>query len=127
MSVNCSGSGRSSVGSQRRRKSLTHECIQNLGNHDSSCHLGDHLAVIHQVQEQRSVGVLASGSPQAGPKVAAILSVVESCRRLKIRVRDYLASILPGLADLPIQRVPALTPAAWRRIPNVMGGMAKIG
>jgi transposase len=36
------------------------------------------------------------GSPQAGPKVAAILSVVESCRRLKIRVRDYLAAILPA-------------------------------
>ena len=32
-------------------------------------------------------------------------------------VRDYLAAILPGLADLPIQRVPALTPGAWRRIP----------
>jgi hypothetical protein len=28
-------------------------------------------------------------------KVAAILSVVESCRRLKISVRDYLAAILP--------------------------------
>ena len=53
------------------------------------------------------------GSPQAGPKVAAILSVVESCRRLKISVRYYLASILPGLADLPIRRLPDLTPAAW--------------
>ena len=55
------------------------------------------------------------GSPQAGPKVAAILSVVESCRRLKISVRDYLAAILPGLADLPIQRLPDLTPAALGR------------
>jgi transposase len=53
------------------------------------------------------------GSPQAGPKVAAILSVVESCRRLKLPVRDYLAAILPGFADLPIQRLPELTPAAW--------------
>ncbi|MGB0116053.1 MAG: hypothetical protein WCF61_11585 [Terriglobales bacterium] len=53
------------------------------------------------------------GSPQAGPKVAAILSVVESCHRLKLSVRNYLAAILPGLADLPIQRVPDLTPAAW--------------
>jgi transposase len=53
------------------------------------------------------------GSPQAGPKVAAILSVVESCRRLKLSVRDYLASVLPGLADLPIQRLPELTPNAW--------------
>ena len=53
------------------------------------------------------------GSPQAGPKIAAILSVVESCRRLKLPVRDYLDAILPGLADLPIQRIPALTPSAW--------------
>ena len=55
------------------------------------------------------------GSPQAGLKVAAILSVVESCRRLKLPVRDYLAAVLPGLADLPIQRLPDLTPAAWGR------------
>jgi len=53
------------------------------------------------------------GSPQAGPKIAAILSVVESCRRLKLPVREYLVAVLPGLADLPIQRLPELTPAAW--------------
>jgi transposase len=52
------------------------------------------------------------GSPQAGPKVAAILSVVESCRRLKLSVR-YLAAVLPGLADLPIRCLPDLTPAVW--------------
>ena len=46
------------------------------------------------------------GGPQAGPKVAAILSVVESCRRLKLPVRDYLTAVLPGFADLPIQRLP---------------------
>jgi transposase len=53
------------------------------------------------------------GSQQAGPKVAAILSIVESCRRLKISVRDYLGAVLPGLADIRIQRLPGLTPAAW--------------
>jgi transposase len=53
------------------------------------------------------------GSSQAGLKVAAILSVVESCRRLKLPVRDYLAEVLPGFADLPIQRLPHFTPAAW--------------
>ena len=53
------------------------------------------------------------GSEQAGPRVAAILSVVESCRRLKIPVRDYLGTILPGLANTSIQRVPELTPTAW--------------
>jgi hypothetical protein len=53
------------------------------------------------------------GSEQAGPRVAAIISVIESCRRLKIPVRDYLADILPGLANAPLQRVAELTPAAW--------------
>jgi hypothetical protein len=53
------------------------------------------------------------GSPQAGPRVAAILSVIESCRRLRIPVREYLAGILPGLTDMPIRRIPELTPAAW--------------
>ena len=53
------------------------------------------------------------GSPLAGPKVAAILSVVESCRRLKLPVRDYFSTILPGLADLPIRCLPDLTPAVW--------------
>jgi transposase len=66
------------------------------------------------------------GSPQAGPKVAAILSVVESCRRLKLSARDYLAAILPGLADLPIQRVPTLTPAAWRLIPMSSVGWRRL-
>jgi hypothetical protein len=31
------------------------------------------------------------GSKQAGPRVAAIVSVVETCRRLKIPVRDILS------------------------------------
>ncbi len=52
------------------------------------------------------------GSPLAGPKIAAILSVVESCRRLKLPVRDYLAAVPPGLIDFPIQRLPELSPAA---------------
>ena len=39
------------------------------------------------------------GSQQAGPKVAAILSVVETCRRINIPVREYLAAVLPGLAE----------------------------
>jgi hypothetical protein len=53
------------------------------------------------------------GSPQAGSKVAAILSVVESCRRLQVPVRDYFSRILPGLADLPIRCLSDLTPAVW--------------
>jgi hypothetical protein len=52
-------------------------------------------------------------SPLAGPKVAAILSVVESCRRLQVPVRDYFSTILPDFADLPIRCIPDLTPAGW--------------
>ena len=53
------------------------------------------------------------GSQQAGPKVAAILSIVETCRRINIPVRDYLAAVLPGLANTTIQRLAQLTPTAW--------------
>src|SRR5271166_4039989 len=51
--------------------------------------------------------------PAELPRVAAIISVVETCRRLKIPVRDYLGSVLPGLADFPISRIAELTPTAW--------------
>jgi hypothetical protein len=53
------------------------------------------------------------GSERAGPRVAAIISIVESCRRLNMRVRNYLVSVLPGLADFPINRIGELTPTAW--------------
>ncbi len=53
------------------------------------------------------------GSEQAGPRIAAILSVVESCRRLKIPIRNYLADILPGLANASVQRTAEITPVAW--------------
>jgi hypothetical protein len=53
------------------------------------------------------------GSPQAGPKVTAIMSVIETCRRIKISARDYLSAVLPGLADTPLKRLPALTRTTW--------------
>jgi transposase len=53
------------------------------------------------------------GSKEAGPRVAAIISIVETCRRLSLPVRAYLGSVLPGLADFPINRVAELTPSAW--------------
>ena len=53
------------------------------------------------------------GSKEAGPRVAAIISVVETCRRLKIPVRDYLGSVLSGLGDFPVGRIAELTPTAW--------------
>ena len=53
------------------------------------------------------------GSRQAGPKVAAIVSIVETCRRMRIPIREYLAGTLPGLAGLSIQRLAEFTPEAW--------------
>src|SRR5439155_23119754 len=50
------------------------------------------------------------GSQQAGPRAAAIFSIFESCRRLKIPIRHYLAAVLPGLADLPINCLKERTP-----------------
>jgi transposase len=54
------------------------------------------------------------GSPEAGPKVAAIASIVETCRRLDINLRAYLTDVLPKLGDWPSNRVAELTPAAWK-------------
>jgi transposase len=53
------------------------------------------------------------GSREAGPKAAAILSVLETCRRKGIQPRDYLGGVLPGLDAVSIQRLGELTPAAW--------------
>ena len=52
------------------------------------------------------------GSKEAGPKIAAIFSVVESCRRLNIPIRRYLGDALPGLATRSIQSLAELTPTA---------------
>jgi transposase len=54
------------------------------------------------------------GSPEAGPKIAAIASIVETCRRLDINLRAYLLDVLPRLGEWPINRVSELTPTAWK-------------
>lgn len=53
------------------------------------------------------------GSAKSGPKVAAILSVVESCRRLGVPVKEYLSAILPGLSRRKLPEVGLLTPSRW--------------
>jgi transposase len=53
------------------------------------------------------------GSAEAGPKVAAIFSIVETCRRLRLPIREYLAAVLPGIANRSIQSLAQLTPAAY--------------
>ena len=53
------------------------------------------------------------GSPKSGPKVAAIMSVVESCRRMRLPVSDYLLAVLPGMDRRTLSQVRQLTPAHW--------------
>jgi transposase len=53
------------------------------------------------------------GSKEAGPKIAAIFSIVESCRKLDLPIRKYLADVLPGLADRSIQSLAELAPTAY--------------
>ncbi len=54
------------------------------------------------------------GSTEAGPKIAAIASIVETCRRLDINLRGYLKDVLPKLGEWPASRVGELTPTAWK-------------
>jgi transposase len=56
------------------------------------------------------------GSEEAGPKIAAIASVMESCRRLDINVRDYFSDVLPKLGDWPINRIEEITPISWKKL-----------
>ena len=53
------------------------------------------------------------GSEKAGPKVAAILSVVESCRRLGVSVKEYLGDVLPGMNRRKLSEVGLITPGRW--------------
>ena len=53
------------------------------------------------------------GSKEAGPKIAAIFSIVESCRKLGVPIRKYLADLLPGLADRSIRELAGMTPIAY--------------
>jgi len=55
------------------------------------------------------------GSWEAGPRVAAIASVIETTKRLGMNPRDYLADVLPRLAVGTIEEATSLTPAAWLR------------
>ena len=53
-------------------------------------------------------------SQEAGPKIAAILSVMETCKRLQINLRKYLGDVLPKLPSWLINEVAALSPLNWK-------------
>ena len=54
------------------------------------------------------------GSQEAGPKIAAILSVMETCKRLQINLRKILNDALPKLPSWPINDVASLSPLNWK-------------
>ena len=54
------------------------------------------------------------GSEEAGPKIAAILSIMETCKRLEINLRDYLNDVLPKLPSWPVNNVAVLSPLNWK-------------
>jgi hypothetical protein len=56
------------------------------------------------------------GSKEAGPRIAAILSVVETCQRNRVSVREYLFDVLPRLAGGQQADVASLTPQAWAKL-----------
>ena len=55
------------------------------------------------------------GDKQAGPRVAAILSIAETCKRQGLPLRDYLLAILPGMADRKRSEAANLTPIRWKQ------------
>jgi transposase len=55
------------------------------------------------------------GSENAGPRIAAISSVIETCRRLDVNARDYLTDVLPKIPGWPAKRIAELTPASWAK------------
>ena len=58
--------------------------------------------------------LLHFGSEDAGPRIAVILSVIETCRRLGINEREYLNEVLPKIPTWPANRIAELTPMAWQ-------------
>ncbi len=61
------------------------------------------------------------GTPGAGPRFAACLSILRSCRLARVNPSDYLADVTPTLiawrrlnrANLPTPDLADLTPKRW--------------
>jgi len=53
------------------------------------------------------------GHPDAGPRAAVLLSLVETCRRLEVNPYEYLRCVIHEIAKDP-SRAAELTPRAWR-------------
>jgi len=71
----------------------------------------------HNDDRYRNISIVKNwlhlGSKEAGPKIAAIFSIVETCCKLNICFRQYLLDVLSSLADGSIQYLAELAPAAY--------------
>ena len=45
--------------------------------------------------------------------MAAIISIVESCRRLDVPVKEYLLDVLSGMDRRKLSEIAQLTPSRW--------------
>ncbi len=59
-----------------------------------------------------------AGSDEGGRRVAAIYSVVQTCRLNDVDPRAWLADVLARLPEHPAKRVDELTPWAWNASRN---------
>ena len=58
--------------------------------------------------------------------MAAILSVVESCRRLGLPVKHYLQSVPPEMARRNLSQIAPFTPARWSASRNEHGLVGRL-
>ena len=54
------------------------------------------------------------GSPKAGESMAALLSLVQTCRAMDIRPWEYMTDIFDRLLDHPAKRLEELLPDRWK-------------
>jgi len=55
------------------------------------------------------------GSPTAGESMAALLSLVQTCRAMDIRPHEYLTDLFTRLLDHPARRLAELLPDQWKQ------------
>lgn len=60
------------------------------------------------------------GSPDGGEAAATILSLIQTCRALKINPRDYLEDVLRRFMSQPFNQLNQLLPASWAKAQNLI-------
>jgi len=57
--------------------------------------------------------LVAPGHQRGRTQDLAIFCIVESCHKLRVLIRQYLAGVLPGTADRSIQKLAILSATAY--------------